>query len=85
MQDRRNYPTSSNAAGRFRRPEFKGVISVTVGTAIASCPPYRSVRAELPHTAPTLDEWRRNARPGKDAGFEDVVAIVRRSGVCASN
>jgi hypothetical protein len=28
---------------------------VTVGTAIANCPPYRSVRAELPHTAPTLD------------------------------
>ena len=47
--------------------------------------PHRSVRAELPHTAPTLDGWRRNARPGKDAGHEDVVSIVRRSGECASN
>jgi hypothetical protein len=27
MQDRRNYPTSSKAAGRVRRPKFKGVIS----------------------------------------------------------
>jgi hypothetical protein len=29
---------------------------VTVGTIIADRPPYRSVRAELPHTAPTSDE-----------------------------
>ena len=63
----------------------KLVISVTVGTAIASRPPYRSVRAELPHTAPTLDGWRRNARQDKDAGREDEVSIVRRLGECASN
>jgi hypothetical protein len=36
-------------------PILTGYLSVTVGTAIANCPPYRSVRAELPHTAPTLD------------------------------
>ena len=64
---------------------YKVSVPVTVGTAIASCPPYRSVRAELPHTAPTLDEWRQNAHLGKDAGLEDVVSIVRRSGVCASS
>src|SRR5450759_588483 len=29
---------------------------VAVGTTIAGRPPHRSVRAELPHTAPTLDE-----------------------------
>ena len=29
---------------------------IAVGTAIADRPPHRSVRAELPHTAPTLDE-----------------------------
>src|SRR5580658_5717198 len=29
--------------------------SVAVGTAIADRPPHRSVRAALPHTAPTLD------------------------------
>jgi adenine specific DNA methylase Mod len=29
---------------------------VAVGTAIADRPPHRSVRAELPHTAPTSDE-----------------------------
>jgi hypothetical protein len=33
-----------------------GIISVAVGTVIAGRPPHRSVRAELPHTAPTLDE-----------------------------
>jgi hypothetical protein len=32
------------------------VCPVTVGTIIADRPPYRSVRAELPHTAPTSDE-----------------------------
>jgi hypothetical protein len=32
-----------------------GVTSVAVGTAIAGRPPHRSVRAELPHTAPTSD------------------------------
>jgi hypothetical protein len=30
--------------------------------AIADHPPHRSVHAELPHTAPTLDEWRRTWR-----------------------
>src|SRR5580698_10593095 len=62
-----------------------GYVSVTVGTDIADRPPYRSVRAELPHTAPTLDDWRRNERQEKDAGPEDGVSIVRRSGECASS
>src|SRR6202453_5354934 len=62
-----------------------GYVLVTVGTVIAVRPPYRSVRAELPHTAPTLDEWRRNARWGKDAGGEDGISIVQRSDVCVSN
>ncbi len=35
---------------------------VAVGTAVARRPPHRSVRAELLHTAPTLDEWRQSAR-----------------------
>ena len=30
----------------------QGDVSVAVGTAIADRPPHRSVRAELPHTAP---------------------------------
>ena len=28
-------------------------LSVAVGTVVTHCPPHRSVRAELPHTAPT--------------------------------
>ena len=30
-------------------------VPFAVGTIIADRPPHRSVRAELPHTAPTLD------------------------------
>jgi hypothetical protein len=60
-------------------------LPVTVGTVIANRPPCRSVRAGLPHTAPTLDGWRRNARQGKDAGREDEGSIVRRLGGCVSN
>ena len=36
-----------------------GDFRVAVGTIIADRPPHRSVRAALPHTAPTLDIWRR--------------------------
>jgi hypothetical protein len=36
-------------------PHFEINFLVTVGTVIADCPPYRSVRAGLPHTALTLD------------------------------
>jgi hypothetical protein len=31
---------------------------VPVGTIIADRPPHRTVRAALPHTAPTLEDWR---------------------------
>src|SRR5690242_11347420 len=41
---------------------------VAVGTPVAQRPPHRSVRAELLHTAPTLDEWRRSAHSDADAG-----------------
>jgi hypothetical protein len=44
-------------AGYLRRRQLSfGSFPVTVGTIIADRPPYRSVRAELPHTAPTSDE-----------------------------
>ena len=36
----------------MRRP------TVAVGTTIADRPPHRTVRAALPHTAPTLEDWR---------------------------
>ena len=38
---------------------------VAVGSAIADRPPRRSVRAALPHTAPTSDMWRRIAFPSR--------------------
>jgi len=34
---------------------------VAVGTPVTRRPPHRSVRAELLHTAPTSDAWRRSA------------------------
>lgn len=45
--------------------------AVTVGTSLTGCPPYSSVRAELPHTAPTSSIWRQNEHSdmdGPDAG-----------------
>ena len=33
----------------------ESALRIAVGTAIADRPPHRSVRAELPHTAPPLD------------------------------
>ena len=45
-----------------------GMPIVAVGTIIADRPPHRSVRAELLHTAPILDVWRRSAR--LDTGAE---------------
>jgi len=33
---------------------------VAVGIAVARYPPHRSVRADFPHTAPTLDGWRQS-------------------------
>ena len=41
-------------------------IPVAVGTAISGRPPHRSVRAELPHTALTLDIWLQTAALDRD-------------------
>ena len=71
--------------GRNNHRTRPAITPVTVGTAIASCPPYRSVRAELPHTAPTLDEWCQIVRQDKDARSQDGVSIVRRPGECVSS
>jgi len=76
---------ASDETGTFRTVSRKCQSRVTVGTVIADRPPYRSVRAELPHTALTLDGWRQNERRDRDAGHGQAVAIARRSGECASN
>lgn len=49
---------------------------VAVGTPVARCPPHRSVREELPHTAPTLSTWRQSECRDKDGRYGDVVSIV---------
>ena len=49
---------------------------IAVGTAIADRPPHRSVRAELPHTALTLDKDEQIVRWDRDAGFSAWEAIV---------
>src|ERR1019366_9713165 len=53
--------------------------TIAVGTTIADRPPHRSVRAELPHTAPTLDVLRQIARQDMDAGYGVEESTVRRS------
>ena len=45
---------------------------VAVGTPISRSPPHRSVRAELPHTAPTSSIWRRSV-------FQDGNALISPS------
>ncbi len=45
---------------------------IAVGMALSGHPPHRSVRAELPHTAPTLDIDDQTALRDKDAGEEKV-------------
>lgn len=47
--------------------------TVAEGTAFAGGAPRRSVRAALPHTAPTLGGWREIGRVGKGAEFVGVV------------
>src|ERR1700689_3683060 len=42
-------------------------LSVAVGMPVAQHPPHRSVRAEFPHTALILDEWRQIACRDRDA------------------
>src|SRR5690349_13187960 len=49
---------------------------VAVGTAVARCPPHRSPRAEFPHEALILDEWRQSAARDKDGAPAVGVAIV---------
>ena len=54
-------------------------IVVTVGNALAGVPPCRTVRAELPHTAPTSGAWRRSVRSDTAAGPEPGGTRSRRS------
>ena len=39
----------------FAIPAPESALGVAVGMSVAAHPPHRSVRAELPHTAPPLD------------------------------
>src|SRR4051812_11531568 len=52
---------------------------VAVGTTVTRRPPHRSVRAELLHTAPTSDAWRRSAHLDADAGSWHLESIHRPS------
>src|SRR5947209_13421868 len=58
---------------------FCGSTEVAVGTIITDRPPHRSVRAELPHTAPTLDVLRQSARWDMDAEFGAEESTFRMS------
>ena len=57
-------------------PNRAELIAIAVGTVIADRPPHRSVRAELPHTALTLDVDLQTARSDKDAESSASVAIA---------
>jgi hypothetical protein len=70
MQDRRNYPVSSNAAGRVRRPEFRGVISSVLNFPEFPefpCPEFRSSITRMPYASVSvlLVEGIRPFRPAR--------------------
>jgi len=56
-------------------PKENGPWDEEVGTAIAGRPPYRSVRAELPHTALTLDVDWQTSHFNKDEGASASITI----------
>ena len=55
--------------GQGGNEEHEQDCAVAVGTALTSSPPHRSVRAELPHTAPTSDVWRKIEHSDKGEEF----------------
>jgi hypothetical protein len=61
-----SYNTPLNGAP-YLSQGFNLSLQVAVGTPIAERPPHRSVRAALPHTAPTLGVWRRSGCTARDA------------------
>ncbi len=50
------------------------VVRAAVGTTITDRPPHRAVRAQLTHTAPAADIWRRFAPPERDTRARVVAA-----------
>src|SRR3954452_24253158 len=61
----------------YRRSSAAKLLFVAVGTPVSRRPPHRSVRAELLHTAPTLDDWRRSAHSDAGAGSSHLESIDR--------
>lgn len=54
FSDSQNDIRPNSATLRPRASRVPNTIAIAVGTAIAGRPPHRSVREELPHTAPPL-------------------------------
>ena len=53
---------------------------VTVGMPVTRHPPYRSVRAVLPHTAPTSSVWRQSGHWGMDVRAVEMVSYAFADG-----
>src|SRR6516225_1284544 len=51
---------------KFRSGRYFLMFRVAVGTAVTRCPPHSPVLAQLAHTVPTLDVWRRSAHEDRD-------------------
>src|ERR1019366_7825380 len=92
MQDERRArlaeaePRSPRPASRkpLRPPQTRKK-RVAVGIAVARSPPHRSVRADFPHTAPTLDEWRQSGHSDTDARCGRWESTGAPVGPCAPN
>ncbi len=70
------YWSPKKATKTFQMIAMSPNITIAVGTAIAGRPPHRSVRAELPHTALTLDVDWQTLHLDKDVGSSESVTIV---------
>jgi pullulanase/glycogen debranching enzyme len=68
-------PAGTHETQRIELPEYTDEVwhgylpaPVAVGMSVTRHPPHRSPRAELPHEAPILDEWRQSEPRGRDEG-----------------
>src|ERR1017187_2122909 len=71
-------------ASRLRRVLFHLWHSIAL-SRILDTTPHRSVRADFPHTAPTLDEWRQSEPSNTDARCGRWESTGAPVGPCAPN
>ena len=70
------FPQSGSSHRKQGEQNYFRQNRIAVGTALTGGPPHRSVRAELPHTAPTWDVDVQSVHWDRDAGFSASATSV---------